>query len=236
MELLRKVGFGNINGDIIFGLPHESIYDFANTLSEVINLDLEHISMYGLMLEENILLDHWSKKGLVKMPTEEEEREMYHMGKRVLYKSNYKQYEISNFSKVGYQSRHNLRYWKLKQYLGIGLSSHSSVEGKRYWNHTDFNSYYKNLDQGNLPILDWEIITPQLEEAEYLILAIRLNAGVIIKDFEKRFNCSFMGKYGDVVGKHIESGLLHSTNGIVTLTEKGMDLSNQVEIDFLPYS
>jgi oxygen-independent coproporphyrinogen-3 oxidase len=106
--------------------------------------------------------------------------------------------------------------------------------GKRHWNYTSFGNYFKKLDEGDLPIEGVEDISGDLEEAEFLILGIRLNDGIAIDDYEKRFGYSFMGKYGKVVRRHEISGLIELIDGRIRLTRKGMDLSNQVEIDFLP--
>jgi oxygen-independent coproporphyrinogen-3 oxidase len=231
---LRKAGFENINGDLMFGLPHQSIGDFMDTLEKTIIFDLEHISMYGLILEEDTLLHNWYNRGLVTMPTEDEERDMYHRGIEFLESKGFRQYEISNLAKDGFECRHNLGYWRLNPYIGSGLSSHSSMGGKRHWNYTSFGNYFKKLDEGDLPIEGVEDISGDLEEAEFLILGIRLNDGIAIDDYEKRFGYSFMGKYGKVVRRHEISGLIELIDGRIRLTRKGMDLSNQVEIDFLP--
>ena len=234
VKSLRLAGFENINGDLMFGLPHQSLKDFMETLEKTMLLDLEHISMYGLILEEDTLLYNWYNRGLVTMPTEDEERDMYHTGIDFLESKGFRQYEISNLSREGFECRHNLGYWRLNPYIGLGLSSHSSMGGKRHWNYSSFGKYFKKLDDGDLPIEGEEIITNDLLEAEYLILGIRLKEGISIEDYEKRFKPSFMDKYGEVIHKHEISGLIEFIDGRIKLTRKGMDLSNQVEIDFLP--
>ncbi|MCR3955417.1 MAG: radical SAM family heme chaperone HemW [Gudongella sp.] len=234
LKILRLAGFENINGDLMFGLPHQSLKDFMETLEKTMLLDLEHISMYGLILEEETLLYNWYNRGLVSMPTEDEERDMYHTGIDFLESKGFRQYEISNLSREGFECRHNLGYWRLESYIGLGLSSHSSMGGRRYWNHSGFSNYFNKLDAGDLPIEGEEIISNDLLEAEYLILGIRLKEGLSIEDYEKRFKLSFMGKYGEVIHRHEASGLIELIDGRIKLTRKGMDLSNQVEIDFLP--
>ncbi|WP_422486304.1 radical SAM family heme chaperone HemW [Gudongella sp. DL1XJH-153] len=234
VDILRKVGFDNINGDLIFGLPHQSVDDFHKTLDRVIELNLEHISMYGLILEEDTLLYHWYKKGLVTMPSEDEERQMYHSGIQILEQNGYRQYEISNLAKKGFECRHNLGYWMLNPYIGVGLSSHSSIDNRRYWNTSLFNEYFRMIDEDLLPISGEEIVTADLRESEYLILRIRLNEGISLIDYKTRFNQSFMHKYENIIEKHIESGLLKIIDDKIILTEKGKDLSNLVEVDFLP--
>ncbi|MGM0395454.1 MAG: radical SAM family heme chaperone HemW [Bacillota bacterium] len=234
VQILRKAGFSNINGDVMFGLPHQTKEDFEETLREVIELNLEHISMYGLILEENTLLYNWYGKGLINIPDEIDERTMYHRGIRLLNENGYNQYEISNFARDDFKCRHNLGYWKLRPYIGAGLSSHSSMNNIRYWNVSSFKDYFSMIDDGSLPIGGEESISPGLQESEYLILGIRLTEGISLDDYEKRFGQSFMGKYKSVVDKHIASGLLKYSEGKIALTDRGLDLSNLVEVDFLP--
>lgn len=233
IKMCKELDFNNISGDIIFGLPNESIEDFKTTLDEVLKLNLSHISMYGLILEEDTRMYSWYKKGILQMPDESEEREMYHLGVEFLRKNNYLQYEISNFAKNGYESKHNIGYWELKPYLGIGLGSHSNIDNKRYWNEKDFGKYFEKLRSNILPIQGQETIDTSLRETEYLILGIRMNKGISKKDYENNFSFKLMDKYKESITKHVNNGLLIDTGDCIQLTKKGMDLSNLVEIDFI---
>lgn len=233
LQILKENSFSNISGDLIFGLPNEDLEDFKRSLKEVIDLGLSHISMYGLILEEGTLMYTWKQKGLLKMPSEEEERKMYHEGVEFLEENNFIQYEISNFAKLGFESKHNIGYWELKPYLGLGLGSHSNIDDKRYWNESKFDMYFKKIQEGKLPIGGSESIDIKLKEAEYLILAIRMNKGIIKKDYEDKFSHILMEKYKDPIERHIKNDLLIDTGPSIKLSKKGLDLSNLVEVDFI---
>lgn len=233
VKICKELGFNNISGDIIFALPNENIEKFKNTLKEVVALDLSHISMYGLIIEQGTEMFSWYNKGLLHLPDESAEREMYHLGIEYLKDNNYLQYEISNFAKYGYESKHNIGYWELKPYLGAGLASHSNINEYRYWNEKTFGAYFEKLEKNILPIEGLEYIGPSLKKSEYLILGIRMTKGISKIDYKDKFGVSLMEEYKKAIEKHTENGLLIDTGDTIRLTRKGMDLSNLVEIDFL---
>ena len=233
IKICKDLGFHNISGDLIFGLPNERIEDFKSTLQEIIKLNLSHISMYGLILEKGTKMYYWYKKGLLHLPDESEEREMYHLGIDYLEEHGYLQYEISNFARKGFKSKHNIGYWELKPYIGIGLASHSNIDSIRYWNEKNFKEYFRKLDVNLLPIEGSELIDKTLKESEYLILGIRMNKGISKIDYKDKFGVELMCKHKEAITKHIDNGLLSDTLDNIQLTRRGMDLSNLVEIDFL---
>lgn len=233
-ELIREMGFNNINVDLIFGLPDQTIEDCINTLKKVIDLGVEHISYYSLILEENTMMKKWYQEGRIQLPQEEIERQMYHRGIDLLKDSGYKHYEISNFSKEGFECKHNLFYWKLKPYIGLGIGAHSNISNKRFWNHSDFKYYYNSLDQGKVPISGEEIIDKDMEIAEYMILGLRLIKGINKKEFANRFKLNIEDIYKGVLDKHEKGGLLYTDHEWVRFTPKGLDLSNLVYVDLLP--
>ena len=136
-KLLREMGIKNINVDLMFGLPSQSMEDVVYSLEKMIDLGVEHISYYGLILEEGTKLYDLYEKDKIVLPTEEKERQMYHNIVRILDNNGYNHYEISNFSMPGYECKHNLVYWDINPYLGIGLNSHSNTDGKRFSNTID---------------------------------------------------------------------------------------------------
>lgn len=233
-NLLRKYDFSNINVDLMFGLPGQTFDDLFFTLEEVVNLGVEHISFYSLIIEEGTKYYDWYKDGEIILPDEEEERNMYHDGVKYLKSKCYEHYEISNLAKKGYACKHNLFYWTLKPYIGVGLGSHSNIWGKRYWNHESFREYFESLSTNKLPISGEETIDREMEIAEYLILGLRLVQGIDKKDFLNRFKVSIDGIYGEVFDKHKENGLIYIDDKSIRLTEKGLDLCNLVFVDLLP--
>ncbi|GFN34717.1 radical SAM family heme chaperone HemW [Tepidimicrobium xylanilyticum] len=233
LDLLRKFGFNNVNVDLMFGLPGQCIEDCQNTLKEVIRLGVEHISYYSLIFEENTLMTKWYGEGIIELPNEDEEREMYHKGIEILKNNGYKHYEISNFAKMGYECKHNLFYWKLKPYIGLGLAAHSNINNKRYWNHNNFKDYYDKLNENRLPIEGEEIIDKNMEIAEYLIMGLRLVEGINKREFKNRFNVDVENIYGNVLKKYEAQGLLYMDDEWIRFTSRGLDLSNVVYVDLL---
>lgn len=232
-RLLRELGINNINIDLIFGLPNQKMEDVMDSLKKIIDLGAEHISYYGLILEEGTYLNELYNQGKLQLPTEDEEREMYHRTREYLRKSGYNHYEISNYGLPGYESKHNNVYWEILPYLGLGLSSHSNLDGKRFWNTMDIDNYIKDLKNGKLPISGEELISRDMEISEYCILGLRKTCGINKVDFKNRFGVEMEELYEDVIKKHVGNGLILNKIGNIELTGKGLDLSNQVEVDFL---
>lgn len=203
-KALRDAGFENINIDVMFSLPGQSQKDWEETLREVCALAPEHISAYALT------------------PTDvddETDRRMYHYCKAFLAAQGYMQYEISNFCKPGFESRHNLLYWKRGDYRGYGLGAHSFVNGVRFQNTEDLDEY--------LPLSEADAM------AEFMFLGLRLTEGVRIAAFAEEFGRSLYEIYGPWIEKMTAGGLLCEKNGYIALTDLGMDLANTVMSGFL---
>lgn len=232
-NLLREMGVKNINVDLIFGLPNQSLGDVLNTLERVINLGVEHISYYGLIVEEGTPLFDLCNEGKILLPTEDEEREMYHKGLKKLKEKGYGHYEISNFALSGYECKHNLVYWNVLPYIGVGLSSHSYFKEKRFWNTKDISIYINKLSKKSLPIEGEEIIEREDEISEFCILGLRKIEGIDKLEFKKRFKIEIEKLYGHIINNHIKNGLIENDHNSIRLTKKGLDLSNIVEVDFL---
>lgn len=222
----RRAGFKNINLDIMFGLPEQSYDDFVNTAQSAAELNPEHISCYGLILEEGTRL--YNEKDLI-LANEDEEFRMFSFAKEYLESRGYRQYEISNYSKQSFASKHNLAYWTDKSYAGFGLGAHSYIDNKRFHN-TDILEDYINKDF--LP-KDIKCLTLNDRYAEYMFLGLRKTAGISETDFLDTFGVSVYDIYADVVDKHKKSGLLEAKNGTIYISEEGIYLSNIVFSDFL---
>lgn len=233
-DILKRAGFSNINVDMIFGLPDQTLEDVVVDLKTIIELDIKHISYYGLIIEPGTPMARWYEEGRLKLVDEDEERKIYHTIVESLKNKDYIHYEISNFAKTGYECEHNKIYWKIRPYIGLGLNSHSNLRARRYWNYSNFKDYFAALDQADLPVEDEEIIDKQMEMAEYCIFGIRYIDGINKEEFKKRFNMDLDQLYGQVIRKHIKNGLLEEDNGHIKLSKKGIDLANLVELDFLP--
>ncbi len=233
-NILKECGFDNINVDLIFGLPNQALKDVIGDLEVVTSLEIPHISYYSLIVEPDTPMYEWHRNGRLNLPDEDTERLMYHKGIEFLKSRGYEHYEISNFAKKGYQCKHNILYWKVEPYVGVGLGSHSNIYGKRYWNTSKFDVYFKQLDEGLMPTSGEEIIHRGMEMAEYCILGLRLIDGIDIGKFKDRFGSSIYDIYGEQILKHSKNKLLREKSGKIALTRKGLDLANLVEVDFFP--
>lgn len=235
-SLVRKWGIENVNVDIMFNLPQQSLKDIEDTLKGIIDLGVEHISYYSLKLEENTPFYSLYNKEKLTLPDEETEREMYSRGIDILEENHYTHYEISNFAKKGYECKHNLIYWQVKPYIGLGLSAHSNMDGKRYGNVTSFKDYFEKIDLGVIPIEEEENIDDEMEMAEYMILGLRLMEGVDCQLFSQRFGKDVFELYGEKLVLLERQGLLDISEDRknISLTKRGFDLSNQVFMELLP--
>lgn len=231
--LCRSLGFDNINLDLMFALPGQSLDQWKETLEAVVKLSPEHISAYSLIIEEETPFGKMSNQGELEEPSEDLERLMYSFAKDYLSQNGYKQYEISNFAKEGKESKHNINNWKAYPYIGIGLGAHSYYNGYRYHNTYDIEEYIENSSQLRHIQEDKEWIDCKAQMEEYMFLGLRLTDGIEISDFEKRFNQSIFDVYGSQIKQHKKDGLLMETKGCIWLTDYGQDISNRVFSSFL---
>ena len=232
VENARSAGFTNINLDLMLALPCQKFSDIEKSLEEIKRLEIPHISYYSLILEEGTRLYEAHKKSPLDFPDEDEDRKMYHYVVRELERIGLNQYEISNFAKDGFECRHNLTYWKLKDYLSFGLSASSNIKNLRYRNFSDFKNYYEALDKKEKPIEFSEALTKTDRTNEFIMMGLRLRSGIDLGEFKERFEEDFVKTYESEIEKNIRLGLIEKKDNKIYLTEKGRDLSNQVELDF----
>ncbi len=223
----RRAGFDNIGVDLMYGIPDQTVDSFENTLREVCKLSPEHISAYGLKIEEGTVFG--KNRGRLNLPDEDTEAEMYLLAQRVLGDNGYRRYEISNFTRCGYESRHNMRYWTLGDYIGFGVSAHSYFEGERFASSADLTAFLRGED-----------ITEQRRRIfgreraeEYLMLAMRLSEGVDIEEYVR-----IGGKPLDSARLSLlaDSGYLRFGDGRIAFTTKGFFVSNAILCELLDTS
>ncbi len=230
--ILREAGFSNINLDLMMGLPGQDLNDWKETLEEALSLAPEHLSCYSLILEEGTPLLRAVREGREILPEEEEERAMYEYTLRRLEKAGYRQYEISNFAKPRYACRHNLVYWELGEYQGLGLGAASYREGRRLKNTTDLAAYIRAEDPTKLDTVEEESsLKDQMEE--WMFLGMRKTEGVDLTEFRRRFGRDGEEVYGAVIGKLEREGLILRERNQIRLSRRGLDLANQVFAAFL---
>ncbi|RKD34749.1 radical SAM family heme chaperone HemW [Thermohalobacter berrensis] len=233
LKLIKEEGFENINVDIMFNLPSQTLEDVINTLKRVITLDIKHISFYSLKIEKGTPFYKLYNQSKLKLPSEDLERRMYYKGKEILEKNGFKHYEISNFAKEDFKCRHNIIYWKVKPYLGIGLSAHSNLSKKRWRNVASFESYFKYLEKDKKPIIELEKIDSQTEISEFMILGLRLVDGINKAEFRERFKIDIHNIYNKQLIKLKDLGLIREDKENIKLTKKGLDLANIVFMEFI---
>ncbi|MBR4966148.1 MAG: oxygen-independent coproporphyrinogen III oxidase [Lachnospiraceae bacterium] len=223
--LAREAGFDNVNVDLMSAIPGQTRQSYAETLQKVLSLAPEHISAYSLIVEEGTPFAHME----LDLPQEEEEREMYYDTKRILSEAGYDRYEISNYAKKGFACRHNVGYWTGKEYLGFGVAAASFYQGMRMRNQSSLEDY---LEKG--PSLEEKVmLTKEDMMSEFFFVGLRMMKGVSERAFEERFSERFEERFGNVIRKHMDSGLLVKDEGFLCLTEKGIDVSNYVLCDFV---
>lgn len=232
-QAVREAGFENVNVDLMFALPHQTMADWQETVKNITALQPEHISAYSLIIEEGTPFFDRYEKGLLEPASEELDREMYHWAVDYLAEMGYGQYEISNFAKKGRQSRHNRIYWQAEEYLGMGLGSHSYMEGTRFHNRYDLQGYIAAKGDVSLLKEEVEVITETDALAEFMFLGLRLTEGVSFDRFRTRFGRKLYEIYGTQVRELIDVGLLAEDATGIRLTRRGIDVSNVVFEKFL---
>lgn len=234
-EEAREIGFKNINVDLIFGLPNQSIEMLEESVKKVIELKPEHISVYSLILEEGTKIYNMVAEGKIELPSEELERRMYWTVKEMLEEAGYIHYEISNFAKPGYESRHNSDCWEQKEYIGIGTAAHSYLNDTRYSNTENLEEYIENIKNNEFDknVTIHESQSKESKQKEYMLLGLRKLEGVSIKKFKNIFGQNPIYLYHKELDKLVKEELLEIDGDYIKLTNKGLDLANIVWEEFV---
>ncbi len=243
----REAGFENINVDIMASLPGQTLHSYLDTLEKVLKIKPEHISSYSLIVEENTPLAG-DEELFSMIPDEDTDREMYEATRRVLEMSGYKRYEISNYAKNGYSCRHNICYWTMGEYIGIGIGASSFFNGRRYSNTEEIYTYIDTLEDvfdmrelehtyrikelEKLRHVDEEVDAEKLME-EYVIFGLRMTKGISADAFYEKFGHSLYDIYGETIDKYTSSGHMENDGGNIKFTRKGIDVSDMILPDFL---
>ncbi|WP_295631026.1 radical SAM family heme chaperone HemW [uncultured Mitsuokella sp.] len=233
MELARAAGFRNVSMDFIYGLPDETIEMLQHDLETMISLQPEHISIYGLQLEEGTAFAKMQEMGKLHLPDEDTVEEMYDTMTSFLPQHGYARYEISNFAKPGFESRHNLSYWQDIPYLGLGAAAHSYLEGQRYENVRDIPAYIEGIRLGRSIRREEEPATRRIAMEEFAFLALRTAEGIDKQRFAEKFGVTLEEIYHEAIAKLKGQGLLEDTGDSVHLTELGMKYGNAAFEAFL---
>ncbi|MDE6312311.1 MAG: radical SAM family heme chaperone HemW [Lachnospiraceae bacterium] len=245
-QLARRLEFENINLDLMLALPNQTLQDVKYNLREAVALKPEHLSCYGLIIEEGTpFFQEYQQQELRRqageervgdvLPGEELEREMYQWTCEFLHKEGYEQYEISNYSLKGYECRHNMKYWERGEYLGLGLGASSFLDNRRFSNVTDMKEYL-SIDIGRMQeelVAEEEVIDRQAAMEEFMFLGLRKTAGISKKEFKDNFGAEYKQIYQSVHERMVHLGLLREEGDRICLTRQGIDVSNYVMSAFL---
>lgn len=229
----QEVGFKNINVDIIYALPGQTIEDVKETLDIAFTLGVQHFSAYSLIVEPKTVFYNLMNKGKLRLSGEDHEAKMYEMVMDEMERHGYTQYEISNFSKGDNESRHNLTYWNNEEYYGFGAGAHSYVNGERIQNVGPLKQYFNKIDETGFPYLDVHVVTEKEKMEEELFLGLRKTKGVSKMAFRNKFNVEMNQVFAKQLQNNQEQGLLEESDGYVRLTRKGKLLGNEVFQSFL---
>lgn len=234
-QTARKVGFDNINVDLMLALPGQSIEDLSESVDRIIKLNPEHISVYSLIIEEGTPFYKKYMNNELKLPEDEIERKMYWLVKKRLEEAGYKHYEISNFAKPGYESKHNLACWNQEEYIGLGVSAHSYTNNLRYSNIDNIPNYIQNLKSGKdyLNLVVHEKQSKGSKMKEFIMLGLRKIGGVYIQNFKEKFGENPIYLYRKELEKLVQEELLEIDGDVIRLTNKGLDLANLVWEEFV---
>ena len=228
IALAKKAGFLNISIDLMSAIPYQTIESFSKNLEIAIAQDVSHISCYSLILEEGTPLSDSVKSGTITLCDEDTEREIYEYAVSILEKNGYHQYEISNFAKEGRSSRHNLKYWSMEEYVGIGLSAHSFLGNTRFSNTADIAEYNRcNFGREKTVLSKNDLMS------EFAFLGLRKTDGISKKDFFDKFGEEFDDIFKKPLEKFIKSGFLVEENGKIRLSHEAVSVSNQIMCEFL---
>lgn len=234
-NMAKKIGFNNMNVDLMIGLPNQKIIDIKESLEKILELNPNHISVYSLILEEGTSLFKKVEDGVLKIPDEELERNMYWYVKNTLELNGYKHYEISNFAKEGYESKHNLNCWNQKEYIGIGCAAHSYKNITRYSNTENIEEYINNIHKKCFEKnrIIHEVQTEEDARKEFMLLGLRKIDGVKINEFKNKFGDNPIYLYRNQLDKLSKENLIIVDNDNIRLSNRGIDLANLVWEEFI---
>ncbi len=232
-RLARESGFENINIDLIFALPNQTMVAWQHTLNEVISLEPDHISAYNLVMEETTPFYDWWQAGALQLPTEDTEADMFQYTIDTLTTHGYTHYEICNFAKPNRFARHNLVYWNNQPCIGLGAGACGYINGVRYTNIRGIAPYIRELSQRHKPIADTERMTGHAEKAETLMLALRKREGISFDVYKDRFGEDIEVAFGSILKKWLDMELLERTATHLRFTPRGLFLANEVFVELM---
>lgn len=227
-SMIRAAGIDNLNVDLMYGIPEQTKQSLRQTVEKIISLSPSHISAYGLIIEDGT--PFYENRRTLILPDEDTEYDMYLMIEKMLTDAGYCHYEISNYAKDGYESKHNLKYWRDEEYIGVGLAAHSYLDGKRYFNTDSFDEYF---DGFGVKYRQEENKSRGLDKFEYAMLALRLSEGISLPEYEALFGEKFAAGKEELLKKYISMGFMKISDDRLSFTGKGFYVSNTILAELL---
>lgn len=233
IDWLRAAGFDNLSIDLIFRLPEQTIEDFDDSLTKALSLDLPHYSLYSLIIENKTVFQQLQRQGKLPLPSEDVDADMFELAIDRLGQAGIDQYEVSNFARPGFESRHNLKYWHYRPYFGFGAGAHGFIDNRRYHNYGPVHHYLRATDQGQKPLISEGIMSKEELMEEYLFLALRTVQGFSVRAFEVQFSQALPSSFDQFFELQAKRGLLVVEGDRVHLTNRGLFLADTVFRDLL---
>lgn len=231
IEIIKEIGFKNLSLDLIMGLPKQKLSNIKNDLQIIREISPKHISYYDLIIEENTRFNKLYKEKKLLLPTDDENRKFYKNIISSLNSMNLNQYEISNFAVTGFESKHNLKYWLVNEYLGLGIGASSYIHNYRYTNEYRYKEYKNKINNDVLPIQAKEYLTYNNKIFEKIIMNMRLVTGLSLKELKSEYNYDIFEKNEKIINEYIKQNLLILHNDRLSFTEEGFNISNKFFID-----
>ncbi|KKW71648.1 radical SAM family heme chaperone HemW [Lactococcus cremoris] len=231
IERLKRAGFENITIDLIYALPGQTMEMVKSDVDKFLALDLPHVALYSLILEDHTVFMNRQRRGLLRLPSEDKNADMYEYIMDILAQHGYQHYEVSNFGRPGFESKHNITYWDNEEYYGIGAGASGYLSGVRYKNYGPVHHYLKAA--ANDKRVNEEVLSKKSQIEEEMFLGLRKKSGVLVEKFEAKFNCSFDKLYGEQITELIKQKLLYDDRERIHMTDKGFELGNNVFEKFL---
>ncbi|WP_285014291.1 radical SAM family heme chaperone HemW [Lactococcus garvieae] len=229
IERLRAAGFENITIDLIYGLPNQTMEMVERDVQKFLELDLPHVALYSLILEDHTVFMNRQRRGRLRLPSDDRNADMYEYIIETLTAKGYSHYEVSNFGKIGYESKHNMTYWDNSEYYGVGAGASGYLEGIRYKNHGPVHHYLREENKR----VNEEVLTRKQRIEEEMFLGLRKKNGVSIERFHKKFGQTLEEIYGTIIEELTLQKMLFEADGRIRMTEKGFELGNEVFERFL---
>ncbi|WP_285117957.1 radical SAM family heme chaperone HemW [Lactococcus petauri] len=229
IERLRAAGFENITIDLIYGLPNQTMEMVERDVQKFLELDLPHVALYSLILEDHTVFMNRQRRGRLRLPSNDRNADMYEYIIEMLTSKGYSHYEVSNFGKIGYESKHNMTYWDNAEYYGIGAGASGYLDGIRYKNHGPVHHYLREENKR----VNEEVLTRKQRIEEEMFLGLRKKNGVSIERFHKKFGQTLEEVYGTIIEELAFQKMLFEADGRIQMTEKGFELGNEVFERFL---